>query len=84
MANGLYDSGKPQRIIVEQELHHHHHSEVQVSRPHCSGAPGWTCDDIMQEFGEVCDRCPRRGKSAQRRATITPEFQVVKEPKRLK
>jgi hypothetical protein len=75
MASNLYDSGAPQRIIVE------HRGEVQRSEPQCPEAPGWTCAEVRQKWN-YCQTCPLRPAAA--RVTIAPEFEVVKEPKRLK
>jgi hypothetical protein len=87
MANGLYDTGKPQRIIVEHEVRHT--VAVQHRERECIESPGWTCQEVNEEFG-VCSSCPYNliqypsSDRAARPVTITPEFQVIDEPKLLK
>lgn len=70
MANGLYDSGKPQRIIVEHEVR-------TVSR-------SMDCPNCGRDTDRIpCVWCdfPITNKKP---VTITPQFEHVKERKKLK
>ena len=77
MGNGLYDTGKPQRIIVEKP-----DEEIPQALQDgvCPRSPGWSCSFVRREHG-FCVVCPYR---PQAKVTIMPQFLVVKEPKRLK
>jgi hypothetical protein len=72
MADNLYDTGAPKRIIVE----HRHTVEVQVLKLLCPANGGAQCHTIP------CDVCPH--KRTARPVTITPEFERVKEKKLIK
>ena len=69
---GLYDTGKPQRIIVE-----HQHSVELTRKPFV--CPG--CGEIITDYP-----CPHSSGSAhpKPKVTITPQFERVEERKRLK
>lgn len=82
MANNLYDTGAPKRIIVEQNVRVTH--EVVARRPEaswCELEPKFQCVGGPHVFGKPCDECPLKTKTT---VTITPEFQPVEERKRLK
>ena len=73
MANDLYDTGKPKRIIVEHEVRHTH--EVVRSEDYnglCPRSPGWTCEFMRNKYG-ACAVCPFRS-AAKSEVTITHEF----------
>jgi hypothetical protein len=100
--SNLYDSGKPQRIIVERE-----DVPLALSDGKCPRSPREKCSrlqldrlldcDYVRKMYGACGECPFRqpGMSPRtnvqdqeairkRGVTITPEFQVIDEPKRLK
>jgi hypothetical protein len=84
MANNLYDTGAPKRVIVE----HRHVESIELifgRRPEsswCGANPSKQCIGGPQPMDSLCAECPHRpGKS---RVVMTPEFEVVKEPKQLK
>lgn len=82
MANGLYDSGKPQRIIVE---HEHRHTVEVARRPElswCYFTPSTQCVGSQHAADTWCRECPLRPENA--RVTITPQFEHVEERKKLK
>ena len=77
MADNLYDTGAPKRVIVE----HRHTVEEQVSKLLCPADGGLHCHAIP------CDVCPRKNRpqeSTARPVIITPEFERVTEKKLLK
>lgn len=77
MANGLYDSGKPQRIIVEHE--HRHEVQVRHSVNLCRNDPSQRCIGLPVDW--VCNECPYRKDT---KVTITPQFEHMEERKKLK
>jgi hypothetical protein len=83
MADNLYDTGAPKRVIVEHRIVHEHRHDVLVrraERPWCNLDPSISCRGVRPELGEPCAECPLRPKS---RITITPEFQPCSTPKQL-
>jgi hypothetical protein len=75
MASNLYDSGKPQRVIVEHTIN----TQALVDG-FCPRSPGWSCEYTRSKYGP-CVVCPYRPAA---KVTIAPQFQVIDEPKRLK
>lgn len=90
MASNLYDTGKPQRVIIESDNCEPVSRKVIVRHEQERLALGQCviyhakCSQVIEELGEVCDRCPRRKQAQHKPVTITPEFEVVKERKQLK
>jgi len=86
MADNLYETGAPKRIIVEHR--HVHDVSISVRRPEaswCDLNPAKQCIAGPHPFPEACEVCPYKGQtSGPSRVTITPEFQPVEERKRLK
>ena len=82
MADNLYDTGAPKRVIVEHR--HIHEVAVTMRRPEaswCAYDPGKQCIGGPYPFGEACAKCPLKPKT---RVTIMPEFEQVTEKKLLK
>lgn len=85
MADNLYDTGAPKRVIVE----HRHTVEVRevARRPEaswCDVEPRFQCIGSNHLQGQVCSECPFIQPSPKPRVTITTQFQPVAEPKQLR
>jgi len=78
MANSLYDTGKPLRVVVESpEVH----NEITVVNPTILKCPKCGADTPRVPC-VWCGHGPQENKTG--RVTITPEFEVMKERKQLK
>lgn len=87
MANGLYDSGKPQRIVVEHEHHHTHEVQripAELPPDHCWADQSLSCQGYVARHGDVCKECRVIVRRSEAKVTITPQFEHVEERKKLK
>ncbi len=74
MADNLYDTGAPKRVIVEHRIVH----DVRVSRK-CGG-----CGRPIVDYPcPYCSGTAYPKAPPKTRVTITPQFQPVAEPKRI-